>query len=151
MPVTETAGGRVRIVDSSIFPAATTIAMALVEVEPGGLRELHWHPNADEWQYYISGRARMSVFTAGKARTFDFQAGDVGYVPFAYGHYIENTGDETLRFLEMFRSPYFADVSLNQWMGLTTPSLVQSHLNLDRQTMDKLAKTKPVVVAASGQ
>ena len=51
------AGGRVRIVDSSNFPAASTIAAALVEVDPGGLRELHWHPNADEWQYYLSGRA----------------------------------------------------------------------------------------------
>src|SRR5205823_14937084 len=120
------AGGQVRIVDSSNFPAATTIAAALVEVEPGGLRELHWHPNTDEWQSYISGRARMTVFAdSGKARTFDYQAGDVGYVPFAMGHYVENTGDETLRFLEMFPSAYFADVSLNQWVALTPPELVQ--------------------------
>ena len=88
------AGGQVRITDSSNFPVATTIAAALVEVEPGGMRELHWHPNADEWQYYISGQGRMTVFaSSGKARTFDYQAGDVGYVPFAMGHYIENTGD----------------------------------------------------------
>ncbi len=40
--------GTVRIVDSSNFPASKTIAAALVEVEPGGMRELHWHPNADE-------------------------------------------------------------------------------------------------------
>ncbi len=63
-------GGQARIVDSSNFPAATTIAAALVEVEPGGLRELHWHPNTDEWQYYISGQGRMTVFAAaGKSRT----------------------------------------------------------------------------------
>jgi oxalate decarboxylase len=144
----KTAGGQVRIVDSSKFPAASTIAAALVEVEPGGLRELHWHPNADEWQYYISGHARMTVFaSSGKARTFDYQAGDVGYVPFAMGHYVENTGDTTLRFLEMFRSAYFADVSLNQWMGLTPPELVQAHLNLDQQTMAALRKDKPVLVS----
>ncbi|HEX8289089.1 MAG TPA: oxalate decarboxylase family bicupin [Pyrinomonadaceae bacterium] len=146
---TKVQGGQVRIIDSSVFPAASTIAAALVEVEPGGMRELHWHPNADEWQYYISGQARMSVFTPNKARTFDFQAGDIGYVPFAYGHYVENTGNETLRYLEMFRSSYFADVSLNQWMGLTTPSLVQAHLNLDQSTMDVLAKNKPVIVGPS--
>jgi oxalate decarboxylase len=141
------AGGQVRIVDSSNFPAAKTIAGALVEVEPGGLRELHWHPNTDEWQYYISGRGRMTVFAdSGKARTFDYQAGDVGYVPFAMGHYVENTGDETLRFLEMFPSAYFADVSLNQWMALTPPELVQQHLNLDQQTLAVLRKDKPVIV-----
>src|SRR6266850_3465152 len=141
------AGGQVRIVDSSNFPAATTIAAALVEVEPGGMRELHWHPNTDEWQYYISGRGRMTVFaSSGKARTFDYQAGDVGYIPFAMGHYIENTGDETLRFLELFRSSYYADISLNQWMALTPPELVQQHLNLDQQTLAALRKDKPVIV-----
>jgi oxalate decarboxylase len=141
------AGGQVRIADSSNFPAATTIAAALVEVEPGAMRELHWHSNADEWQYYISGQGRMTVFaSSGKARTFDYQGGDVGYVPFAMGHYIENTADETLRFLEMFRSSYFADVSLNQWMALTPPELVQAHLNLDEQTMAGLQKEKPVIV-----
>ena len=89
------------------FPVSKTIAAALVEVNPGGLRELHWHPNTDEWQYYIEGQGRMGVFGAsGQARTFDFQAGDVGYVPFAMGHYIENTGTTPLRFLEMFKSSY---------------------------------------------
>ena len=143
------AGGQVRIVDSTNFPAATTIAAALVEVEPGGLRELHWHPNTDEWQYYISGQGRMTVFaSSGKARTFDYQAGDVGYVPFAMGHYVENTGDEPLRFLEMFRSPYFADISLNQWMALTPVELVQSHLNLSPQMKAALRKDKLVIVAS---
>jgi oxalate decarboxylase len=141
------AGGQVRIVDSSNFPAATTIAAALVEVQPGGMRELHWHPNTDEWQYYISGRGRMTVFaSSGKARTFDYQAGDVGYVPFAMGHYVENTGDEPLRFLEMFRSDHYADVSLNQWMALTPPELVQAHLNVDQPTMAALRKDKPIIV-----
>ena len=148
------AGGQVRIVDSSNFPAASTIAAAIVEVEPGGLRELHWHPNTDEWQYYISGHGRMTVFaSAGKARTFDYQAGDVGYIPFAMGHYVENTGDEPLRFLEVFRSDRFADVSLSQWMALTPPELVQAHLNLDARTMAAIAKAKdkPVIVQSAGR
>ncbi len=146
------AGGQARIVDSSNFPAASTIAAALVEVEPGGMRELHWHPNTDEWQYYISGQGRMTVFaSSGKARTFDYQAGDVGYIPFAMGHYIENTGDEPLRFLELFRSSSFADISLNQWMALTPPALVQAHLNLDQQTMAALRKDKPVIVGPQRQ
>jgi oxalate decarboxylase len=140
------AGGWVRITDSSNFPAATTIAAALVNVEPGAMREVHWHAN-DEWQYYISGRGRMTVFASGgRARTFDYQAGDVGYVPFAMAHYVQNLGDEPLRFLEMFRSARFADVSLNQWMALTPPELVQAHLNLDPQTMSALRKDKPIIV-----
>ncbi|HEX6551986.1 MAG TPA: oxalate decarboxylase family bicupin [Ktedonobacteraceae bacterium] len=143
----QTVGGRVRIVDSRNFPAASTIAASLVEVEPGAMREMHWHPTNDEWQYYIEGSGRMTVFASeGKARTFDFQAGDVGYVPFAMGHYIENTGNTTLRFLEMFKSPRFADVSLNQWMTLTPPELVQAHLNLSPTMMKALHKEKRPIV-----
>jgi oxalate decarboxylase len=142
------AGGRVRIADSRNFPAATTIAAALVEVDPGGMREMHWHPNADEWQYYVHGHARMTVFASSeKARTFDYQAGDVGYVPFAMGHYIENTGDDVLTFLEVFRSDRFADMSLNQWMALTPQALVKAHLNLDDRTLASLQPQKPIVVA----
>jgi oxalate decarboxylase len=147
----EAAGGRVRIADSTNFPISKTVAAALVEVEPGGLRELHWHPNADEWQYYLSGRGRMTVFaSSGKARTFDYQAGDVGYVPFAMGHYVENTGDEPLRFLEMFRSDRFADVSLAQWMALTPPELVQAHLNLSDHAMAEIARAKRKPIIRSG-
>ncbi|HLW02057.1 MAG TPA: oxalate decarboxylase family bicupin [Ktedonobacterales bacterium] len=143
----KTSGGTARIVDSTNFPAASTIAAALVEVEPGGMREMHWHPNNDEWQYYIEGNGRMTVFAAeGNARTFDYQAGDVGYVPFAMGHYIENTGDKPLRFLEMFKSAHFADVSLNQWMALTPPELVQAHLNLNQTAMGALRKQKRPVI-----
>ena len=148
MKPTKVSGGQVRILDSSNFPAASTIAAALVEINPGGIREMHWHPNNDEWQYFLSGQGRMTAFTSsGKARTFDFQAGDVGYVPFATGHYVENTGDEPLRFLEMFRSSYFADISLNQWMALSPQRMVQQHLNLDDATMSKLCKEKQVIVA----
>lgn len=141
------AGGQAKIVDSSNFPASSTIAAALVEIAPGGMREMHWHPNNDEWQYFLGGKGRMTVFaSSGKARTFDYQAGDVGYVPFAMGHYIQNTGDEPLRFLEMFKSSYFADVSASQWLAAVPSELVEQHLNWDAATVGRLPKDKPVIV-----
>jgi oxalate decarboxylase len=143
----KTPGGSVRIVDSSNFPISKTIAAALVEVEPGAMRELHWHPNNDEWQYYLTGQGRMTVFAGnGAARTFNYRAGDVGYVPFAFGHYIQNTGNQTLWFLEMFKSNRFVDVSLNQWMALTPRQLVQDTLHVGPELLDALRKEKwPVV------
>jgi len=145
---TKTPGGQIRITDSRNFTVSERIAAALVEIEPGGMRELHWHPNADEWQYYLSGRGRMTVFASGgKSRTFDYRAGDVGAVPSAMGHYIQNTGDQTLTFLEMFRSDHFADVSLSQWMGVLPPELVKAHLNLDDDVIAALPRSKPIVVA----
>jgi oxalate decarboxylase len=140
--------GQVRILDSSNFPATTTTA-ALVEVQPGGMRELHWHPNADEWQYHLSGQSRMTVFASGgAAQTFDYQAGDVGYIPRAMPHYVENTGTTTMRFLEMFKSPNFQDVPLAQWLAFTPHELVLAHLKIDESVLAKIPPRKMPVVGA---
>ncbi|KAL0573911.1 hypothetical protein V5O48_008031 [Marasmius crinis-equi] len=146
MNATTTPGGTVKIVDSSIFKISTTIAMAEVTVNPGGMRELHWHPTMDEWSFFLEGEGRVTVFASqGNARTFNYQAGDIGYVPSGMGHYVENTGNTTLRFLEIFNTARFQDVSLNQWLALTPPELVKAHLNIDDATVAKLSKTKQVV------
>jgi oxalate decarboxylase len=100
-------------------------------------------PNADEWQFYIAGKARMTVFGArANSRTFDYRAGDVGTVPKAMAHFVENTGDKPLRFLELFRAPRFMDVSLKQWMALTPHGLVQAHLDIERGLLEALPKDK---------
>jgi len=148
-PTKQTKGGDVRIVDSSNFKASTT-AMAMVTVRPGGMRELHWHPNADEWQYYIAGKGRMTVVATGnKARTMDFQEGDVGYVKKTLLHYIENTGDTDLVFIEMFKSERYQDLSLSEWLAHTPPQLVQAHLRVDKATIDAIPRNGAVVTPLS--
>ena len=123
--------------------------MALVTVKPGGIRELHWHPNADEWQYYVSGKGRMNLFAAAnRSRTMDVQAGDVGYVPITQGHYIENTGTEDLVFLEIFKSSFYADLSFNEWIKHTPETLVKSHLKIDQATYDAITSQEEVVIPA---
>ncbi|KAI0784498.1 RmlC-like cupin domain-containing protein [Abortiporus biennis] len=147
MDATPLSGGSVKVVDSSIFQISEAIAAAEVTVEPGAMRELHWHPTQDEWSYYLEGTGRVTLFAAsGQARTFNYQAGDVGYVPASFGHYVENTGNTTLKFLEIFNSDRFQDISLNQWLALTPPDLVKAHLNLDDSTIAKLQKSKPTVI-----
>ena len=148
LPVTKrTKGGEVKIVDSSKFKVSTTMAAAIVTVHPGGIRELHWHPNADEWQYYMSGSGRMTVFaTGGRARTMDFQAGDVGYIQKTLPHYIQNTGDTDLKFLEMFKASAYQDLSLSEWLTHTPPELVLAHLGIDQATLDAMPKDNIAVM-----
>jgi oxalate decarboxylase len=148
-PQKSTKGGEVRIVDSTNFPAAANIAMAHVTLKPGALRELHWHPNADEWQYYIQGSGRMTVFfNRATARTIDFHPGDVGYIPQTLGHYIENTGDSDLVFLEMFKTPRYQDFSLNDWLTHIPPELVIDHLGISQQTLAAIPRANNAVLPA---
>jgi len=135
-PTGKTAGGETRVVDSANFPVALNIAAAMVTIKPGGLREMHWHPNVSEWQYWIKGKGRMTVVTTGaKARTMDFNANDVGFVPTMAGHCIENTGSEDLVFLEMFRTSRYQDVSLNQWIARMPDKMAEAHLKLSARVI----------------
>jgi oxalate decarboxylase len=141
-PNAQRPGGTVRIVDASNFPAAKTIASALFTVKPGALRELHWHPHASEWQYYIAGSGRMTVFgSEGEARTMDYNANDVGFVPQVAGHYVENTGNDDLVFLALFRSSYFSEVSLDQWIRRLPMQITQQHLLLDATAIARIPDT----------
>src|SRR5712664_2290831 len=145
-PTQQTRSGEVRIVDSRNFLASKNIAAALVTVKPGGMRELHWHPNASEWQYYIGGKARMTVFTTEGVRTMDFNENDVGFVPRVAGHYVENTGDTDLVFLEMFAATEYADFSLNNWIRHLPPEMVTAHLNLDGETIRRIPVQNSAVI-----
>jgi len=138
-------GGEVKIVDRTIWPA-TNIAAAIVTLKPGGLRELHWHPNEDEWQYYVSGKGRMTVFAAGaRARTMDFEEGDVGYIEKSLPHYIENTGDTDLVFIEVFPTPFYEDISLAEWLAHTPARLVDQHLDTGEDMLNSIPRTEAVI------
>jgi len=144
-PTKVTRGGEVKIIDSKTFPV-TPITAAIVTLKPGGLRELHWHPNADEWQYYLTGKGRMTVFVGGStARTMDFEEGDVGYVPISNPHYIENTGDSDLVFIEMFKSSEYQDISLAEWMAHTPHLLMNQHLGVTTSMLENIPKQETVV------
>jgi oxalate decarboxylase len=146
-PARETRGGTVRIADSKNFTVSTTVAAALLTIRPGGVREMHWHPNADEWQYWIKGKGTMTIFNTGpNAVTMDFNPGDVGYVKKNLGHYIKNTGDTDLQVLEVFRAPQFMDVSLSDWITHTPPALVAQHLNVSPETIAKFPRSKPDIM-----
>jgi oxalate decarboxylase len=70
----------------------------------------------------------------------DFQAGDVGYVLQSQPHYIENTGDTDLVFLEMFASDHYEDISLAELMSHTPHRLIDQHLHVGRAMIDAIPK-----------
>jgi len=128
-------GGTNRLVSQRQFPISTTVTGALMQIKSGGLREPHWHPNADEWQYYISGRARMSVFGShGRVRTEEFNAGDVGYVPQGYGHYIENIGNDDVELLIALNNGTYESISLADWIGANPHLLLATNFEVPEST-----------------
>ena len=140
-------GGSIKIVDPTVFPIANNFSMGLFTILPGAMREIHWHSTTDEWSFFIAGQGRVTVFLGpSSSRTFDFQAGDVGYIPVAGSHYVENTGSEPLVYMEVLSAPRYSDISAAQWLGLTPSQVVRETLNLDQDFIDILPKTKRYIV-----
>ena len=111
-------GGREWRVDSSRFPISTTITGVVLDLEPGGLRELHWHPTSDEWQYVLEGQVSVTMFGShGRFRTETLNTGDVGYIPQGFGHSIENVGKTRCRMLIGFNTGDYEAIDLSQWIA----------------------------------
>jgi len=77
---------------------------------------------------------------------WDFQEGDVGWAKKSLLHYIENTGDTDLVFLEMFKADRFQDLSFSEWLAHTPPELVKAHLDIDKATLDAIPRETTVVM-----
>jgi oxalate decarboxylase len=134
-------GGTFNVVSQKDFPISTTMTGAILKLKPLSIREMHWHPNADEWQYYIKGRASMTVFgSQGRKITREFEPGDVGYVPMGYGHYIESIGSEDCEMLAVFNTGDYQEISLSQWLRSNPSYLLQTNLGISPDLVKGLRK-----------
>jgi oxalate decarboxylase len=146
-PTRVTKSGTIRVADSTNFVASKTVASTMVTIKPGGLREMHWHPNADEWLYILKGTGRATVFNTGpEAMTADFHPGDIGYIKKAFGHYLENTGNTDMVYMEVFRAPRFEEVSLSDWLAHSPIDMVAETLQIDPSVIAQFPKNRPDVM-----
>jgi oxalate decarboxylase len=145
------AGGTIRIASMKQFPISANMTGAIMRIKPGGLRELHWHPNADEWQYFLSGRTRVTAFGAkGRARTFEYGPGDVGYVPLGYGHYLENVGQDDAQAIIVFDSGSYQDISASQWFAGTPPELLAANFGVPSSVFAAFPKQAVFIAGGKG-
>jgi oxalate decarboxylase len=141
-------GGREYIVSSKEFPIQTTLTAVRMDLQPGALRELHWHPHADEWQFYVRGRARVGVFGShSRTRVEEFGPNDVGFVQQGYGHYIEQIGDEPTEVIILFNSGVFEEISLANWLGGNPVSLLETNFGIPKTLIDQMPKRETGIVA----
>ena len=134
-------GGWERIVTAKEFPINTTLTSVMQYLEPGALREMHWHPNADEWQYYINGHSRVTVFGAhGRVRTEEFGPGQICFIQQGFGHFVEQVGSEPTKFFALFNSPAFEEISISKWLAGNPASLIADNFGIAREEVNRLPR-----------
>jgi oxalate decarboxylase len=145
-PWRRSADGEVRLASAKEFPISTTMTGALMSLKAGGLRELHWHPNADEWQYVLSGKIRLTVFAShGLAKVVELGPGDIGFAPMGYGHAIENVGDSPAELILVFNSGEYQEISLSTVLAAQPAYLVETNFHLPKAVVDKLPKKQEFI------
>ena len=89
-----------------------------------GIREPHWHPNANELNYVLTGRARLIVLSpGGDVDSFEIGPGEGSFIPTSYFHYIENIGTEELHMLVFFTHRTPSDLGISVLSALTQMKL----------------------------
>ena len=134
-------GSELRLASAKEFPASFNMTGAIIHLEPGAMRAMHWHPNADEWQYVLSGSYELSVFAAeGQASVSKLREGDVGYVPMGYGHALRNGGSTATDVLVVFNNGDYQSINLSEWLASNPASVVANNLQIPPALADRLPK-----------
>ena len=124
----------------SQLPISKGIAGVSMRLEPGAMRELHWHATAAEWAFVMEGRVRTTVIDPqGDAETNDFDAGDVWYFPRGHGHMLQCLGEQPCHFILIFDNGYFSEFgtfSITDWIGHTPKPLLAKNFGLPEAAFD---------------
>ena len=145
-------GGREWRVGADRFPISQTITGVILELAPGGLRELHWHPTSDEWQYVLSGKVHVTMFGShGRYRIETLEKGDVGYIPQGYGHSIENASEsEPTRILIGFNTGHYEAIDLSAWIAGNPRYLIENNFGVSASEAEQFPRDRVFIAPKDG-
>lgn len=138
-------GGRSREITARELPVAVTLAGVNMRLNPGGVRELHWHKEV-EWSFMLVGEARITaVDKNGKNFIADVKAGDIWYFPPGIPHSIQGLGDEGCEFLLVFDNGNFSDLdtfTISDWFAHTPKEVLSANFGVPEQAFADIPKVE---------
>ncbi|SIR43822.1 Cupin [Rhizobium sp. RU35A] len=111
------------------FPVLKGLAVQALEIQPGGVREPHTHPNANQLDFCVSGKGQVGIVgPEGETHYLELSPGDISFVPQGYLHWIENLGDEPLSFLVVLSHELPETIELSEMLtGVPNPTLAKMY------------------------
>jgi len=137
------------------LPILKNLSLKRLILAPKAIREPHWHANANELTYCLSGKALVSVLdNKSSYASFIIEAGQMFHIESGSLHHIENLSDtEGCEFLVVFRHEKPEDFSLGAAMGAMTPSVLGNTYNLPTSAFShiKLSTEDKKIIAREGE
>jgi len=150
-PQVSNPGGKVKMSNGTLLPTLEGISIYSVLLEKNGVREPHWHPNAHELNYLISGSVSITLLSpGGKLDTFSMKPGDISFLPRGYFHDIENTGDKPAKLAIFFNHNHPSDIGLSGCMGAFSNEILASVFKVTPDYLAKLPKCQEDLFVVPG-
>jgi oxalate decarboxylase len=151
-PTVQSKGGTVSLGNANNFEILNGLACYLLTLKPKGVREPHWHPNAAELDYVLSGRARMTIFSPGdKMDTFEVGPNEIVFIPPGYFHYIENVNtNEDMQFAVFFNDERPEDIGISGAFGAYSNEVLGSLFDIEANALDSLPKFQEDLFVVTG-
>lgn len=150
LPVVTLAGGTLQPLSDQQIPRLQGITVFPLVAVPHGLREPHWHPNASELNYCVSGHAQIGLVAPdGNLQTFTVGTGDIAFLPQNWFHYIASVSDEPLEFLIFFLTaePRVETINLSQTFDHVPAGVLAASFDSDPARFAALPKRGNVGIA----
>jgi oxalate decarboxylase len=146
-PQNVTSGGTRSFADNTNFPVLKGMAIYRLFLKKGGVREPHWHPNANELAYCTKGFALVTVFgNAGKRETFTVSEGQMFFVPSGYLHHIENMGKDDVEMILAFSDDRPEDFGLSGSLGCMSDSVLGNTWGLSSGKFSKIKRSPGKII-----
>ncbi len=124
-PQRSTEGGYRSVATKSNFPSLQGMSFYHLVLYPNGIREPHWHANADELGYCLKGTVLISLYgTQDVKETFSVGSGEAFFIPSGALHAIENIGQENAELLLQFSHEEPEDFALSSMIGMFSDAVL---------------------------
>jgi oxalate decarboxylase len=142
-------GGALHVASAREFPMSSTMSAMFLKLKPGAVQQPHWHANANEWQYVVKGRNRVTLFATDKRMAVaELGPGDCAYLPRGCGHSIENIGNEESETVGVWDSGTFSESTLADWLAHAPRHLLANNLAMHESAVPHFEK-RPLIVAST--
>ena len=145
-------GGSFQQADEENFPILKGQAASIVKLtlQPGGIREPHWHPSAWEINIVTSGVAAWVVVDGnGNHESFDQHAGDVVFAPQGSFHYFENRGpgDMKIVIIQNTSAPEAKDnIGIGESLSMLPPRVLSAVFGVSAETFKPFKRIDNAIV-----
>ncbi|SNY47813.1 cupin domain-containing protein [Paractinoplanes atraurantiacus] len=137
-PTTEFKGGSVQSLSADEFPLLSRLSIRRLVLQPGQIREPHWHTNANELNYCLRGAALITVFDNGSQyHRFTIREGQMFYVPSGALHTIEVIGDETAEFIATLTHERPEEFGLSGSLAVMSDAVIGNTFDLPATAVGK--------------